>query len=101
MGVQRMTMHRALDLPQRYQVGLTHHAVERFRERFADAPIETVAAMILTPLVRSAVAAGAHRIIRSDGMIVCALAGQVTTVYWREPRRRRRLPRLAREEDCA
>lgn len=78
-------LNRPLALRPAYAVGLTSHAVDRFRERFADATLETVAAMILTPLVRTAVAAGAQRIVRSDGMVVCAIEGQVTTVYWREP----------------
>ena len=96
-----MSLHRPIALPQVWQVGLTHHAVERFRERFAEVPLDAVAATILTPLVHSAVAAGAQRIIRSDGMIVCAVNGQITTVYWLEPGAKRRRPRRMHQEDPA
>ena len=67
-------------LPQIYQVEMSAHAIERFRERVFDASDETVRAYVLTPAARAWLAAGATAINGHNGLRIYAKHGVVTTV---------------------
>lgn len=78
-----MSALRLEDFKPLYEVTVSEHAVERYRERTGneDMTYFDVCDALLVPQVRAAIAAGAVRAIGWNGWTIVADRGIVVTVY--------------------
>lgn len=61
-------------------IHVTAHAIDRFRERIADLPEETIRAMLSTKAIRQAAQFGANWVRIAGGHRICLRGHTVTTI---------------------
>ena len=61
-------------------IHVTAHAIDRFRERIADLPDETIRAMLSSPVIARAAAFGANWVRIAGGHRICLRGHTVTTI---------------------